>query len=442
MSLLQTPSTSPSRPMSLTDIHASSIISAFEILKAKFRAVSASSPYSIRRAQKKAVSSADNELRHATMRFDPRHYKNAHFVTQLLTCCRTLAVPHWSGDISPDKVVVRKVSGSLTNAVFFVSCPTLHYVPTILLRIYGPSSGSLISRPKELNTLHILSSQYSIGPRIYGTFDNGRIEEYFESTTLTPADIRDPAISRWIGARMAELHSVDISVVDISSKEQRDDTVKRNVAAWLEPAQAVLALPSLPEYARQDLDLERFRTDWDKYIRWLSKVDDVKSGGRRVFAHNDTQYGNLLRLKQVQQGLQEHYQIVVVDFEYAGPNPAAYDIANHFHEWTANYHSSAPHILNFSNYPNAEERRNFYAAYLGQSRTNAPGVQTLYDKLDKQVTYWSPASHAMWALWGIVQAREDVEGNVQQQQEFDYIAYAQCRMAAFRRELHSLGVLY
>jgi len=361
--------------------------------------------------------------------------------TELLKCCRTLQVPHWSDiKITPGKITVHKVSGSLTNAVFFVSCPALHYVPTLLLRIYGPSSGSLISRSKELNTLHILSSRYGIGPRVYGTFDNGRIEEYFESTTLTPADIRDAAISRWIGTRMAELHSVDMSVVEMTAAEEQGDddaSVKRNVSAWLEPAQAVLALPAMPSAARDELDLEGFRDDWDKYMRWLSTVDDVKNGSRRVFAHNDTQYGNLLRLKQVKAGVgEEHQQIVVVDFEYSGPNPAAYDIANHFHEWTANYHSSTPHLLDFSAYPTLQERRNFYTAYLGPN----PPHQARMNSLDDQVRYWSPASHAMWAIWGIVQAREDLAGNTQQP-EFDYVAYATCRMAAFRRELRSLSVL-
>ena len=342
-----------------------------------------------------------------------------------------------------------------------MSCPTLHFVPTILLRIYGRSTDSLVSRPKELYTLHVLSSQYDIGPRIYGTFDNGRIEEFFESTTLTPSDIRDPIISRWIGARMAELHSVDISLVEMPSEKQRDDTVKRNIAAWLEPARAVLALPSISEDARRELDLERFRDDWDTYMRWLSKVDDVENGSRRVFAHNDTQYGNLLRLKKMEHGLEEHCQvsqywnrvciemvifthpfqkIIVVDFEYAGPNPAAYDIANHFYEWTADYNSSTPHLLDFFKYPTVQERRNFYTAYLGRNHINARGDQALIDRMDQQVRCWGPASHALWAIWGIVQARENAEGNVEQP-EFDYIGYARFRMAAFRGHLHSLGIL-
>lgn len=45
----------------------------------------------------------------------------------------------------------------------------------------------------------------------------------------------------------------------------------------------------------------------------------------------------------------------------------------------------------------------------------------------------------MWAVWGIVQAREDLEASVEEP-EFDYIQYAKSRMEGFRRELKALGL--
>lgn len=134
----------------------------------------------------------------------------------------------------------------------------------------------------------------------------------------------------------------------------------------------------------------------------------------------------------------------MVDFEYAGINPASFDIANHFHEWTANYHADNPHLLDFSRYPTQVERFNFYKAYTRQSMvleqaplTSSTELSRRAKLLDDQVRYWSPASHAMWAIWGIVQAREDVE-NVVKEPEFDYLGYSRHRMNAFRRELASL----
>ena len=59
--------------------------------------------------------------------------------------------------------------------------------------------------------------------------------------------------------------------------------------------------------------------------------------------------------------------------------------------------------------------------------------------LDQQVRAWSPASHAMWAIWGIVQAREALEDK-DGEPEFDYIGYSRGRMEAFRREIRALSV--
>ncbi|ESK98495.1 choline kinase [Moniliophthora roreri MCA 2997] len=387
-------------------------------------------------------------LKHADITLEARQYTKAPFLQKLLDCIRTLKISSWlNQNIVPQDVKVDKVSGSLTNAVFFVSCPTTPEAKTLLLRIYGPSSGEMISRPRELHTLHILSSQYGLGPRVYGTFENGRIEEYFDSKALTASDMRNPQISRWIGARMAELHSVDVEVIEETSAETRGEgkgweiSAKKNVKAWLGPAKEVLQLPALSQADREELDLDKFKQDWDRYMKWLASVDDVTNASRRVFAHNDAQYGNLLRLTKVKDGLAPHRQIIVVDFEYASPNPATFDIANHFHEWTANYHSSTPHLLDPSRYPTPSERRNFYASYLEHAHKGAPltdaELTAQLDKLDEQIRYWSPSSHAMWAVWGIVQARDDLQNDVKEP-EFDYIGYAKCRMASFRREIAAL----
>jgi len=100
--------------------------------------------------------------------------------------------------------------------------------PTLLLRIYGPSSGSLISRRNELHILHTLSSQYGIGPRVLGTFANGRVEEYFHSRALVKEEMRDPRVSRWIGRRMRELHSVELEkmIRPPNEEEQAADAAK------------------------------------------------------------------------------------------------------------------------------------------------------------------------------------------------------------------------
>jgi choline kinase len=61
-----------------------------------------------------------------------------------------LALPGWDAlslDVDLENMTIFKVSGALTNSVFFVSCPRATGIapPTVLVRVYGPSSDSLLS---------------------------------------------------------------------------------------------------------------------------------------------------------------------------------------------------------------------------------------------------------------------------------------------------------
>jgi choline kinase len=149
----------------------------------------------------------------------------------------------------------------------------------------------------------MLSSVYGIGPRVFGTFGNGRVEEYFESSALTAGEMREPQISRWIARRMRELHRVDVTIVSGDEWSERElVSVKRNMRDWLAPASEVLDLVTedsgtvaeLNEthpwwHVKEDIDLDRLYREWDAYLSWLKKYESTHARSPRVFAHNDAQ---------------------------------------------------------------------------------------------------------------------------------------------------------
>lgn len=140
--------------------------------------------------------------------------------------------------------------------------------------------------------------------------------------------------------------------------------------------------------------------------------------------------------KTLPPGAPKHHQLIVIDFEYAAPNYRGYDIANHFHEWQADYHHEThAHSLTYHGpYPSPEEREKFYRAYLSvhmDSRNGHEDIddmakvdQARVDALEKEVRLWSPASSAFWTLWGIVQGEEQIEAlasGKEAQLDFDYL---------------------
>ncbi|KAL8852829.1 MAG: hypothetical protein Q9221_002338 [Calogaya cf. arnoldii] len=405
-------------------------------------------------------------------------------LTHTLRCKGWRRVPLEGADIG-----VERLSGALTNAVYVISPPrdltqllpntndstvslTTKKPPSkLLLRIYGPQVEHLIDRDNELQILRRLARK-RIGPRLLGTFTNGRLEEFFNAVTLTAKDLRNPETSKQIAKRMRELHE-GIELL----QEERDagPFVWRNWDSWVGRCADVISWLDEKMVAGQQgaggtgtnawkqrglvcgVEWPVFRKTVERYRRWLEDQYGGSDAVRDtlVFAHNDTQYGNLLRLKPIGESpllipANEHKQLIVIDFEYASANVPGLEFANHFTEWCYNYHdASSSYALHERGYPRVEEQHRFLKAYvqhrpfrpslstqssstslrptLSQSVSNfmldsgAPPAQIAEEKkrreekvenevrrLMHEARIWRPANSAMWVAWGIVQAK--VEG--------------------------------
>ncbi|KAL4909903.1 hypothetical protein BDW74DRAFT_45457 [Aspergillus multicolor] len=461
------------------------------------------------------------------------------FKSELLRLTHTLQLKGWRKipmELATEIDVVR-LSGALTNAVYKVTPPqsipppraedgSYTLVPRrppskLLLRIYGPQVDHLIDREKELQILRRLGRK-NIGPKVLGTFINGRFEEYFEARPLNPKELRDPSTMKQIAKRMRELHD-GIDLLD--DEREGGPMVFHNWDKWVDRCEQVISwvdaeidspqneIKSASEPWRRrgyvcGVPWPRFRRAVEDYRKWLV----VNSGGiheikrQLVFAHNDTQYGNLLRMEPSQQSplllpQNEHKQLVVIDFEYASANTAGLEFANHFTEWCYNYHDAEkPWACSTLFYPTLEQQHQFVTAYL----THRPGLggrvspsitpimrplsastpamtpldlnatspdlapQRPLDSIERstyqetleaetqflvrQTRLWRVLNSAQWVAWGIVQAKvpgmendEDstatppVDGDVDESDEFDYLAYAQDRAFFFWADLVALG---
>lgn len=472
-------------------------------------------------------------------------------------------------------VHVQRLSGALTNAVYVVSPPTdlpprgqtgaegsnvpkaRTPPPKLLLRIYGPQVEHLIDREAELAILRRLAKQ-RIGPRLLGTFANGRFEEYFHAKTLTAEDIRNADTSRQIAKRMRELHE-GIELLE----QERDDGpfVWRNWDKWIDRVERIVTWldsqiealdPSVKPTGAEawkrrgyicGVPWKIFRQTVEKYRAWLLDQygGTMKLKDKLVFAHNDTQYGNILRFipsgdSPLLHPLNSHKQLVVIDFEYANANMVGLEFANHFTEWCYNYHDTRkPYACNTNRYPTPEEQNRFLRAYVRHrpqfnvstprmtpeilpsgsatptenprlrpttsisdffldARTpaadNSSNANPTYDeKLEKEnedmevarlsheTRLWRLANTAQWVAWGIVQAKvpdmpafstpkdthledqvtrdlaEDAKGykelareespakEEEQDEEFDYLGYAQHRAMFFWGDAVQMGII-
>ncbi|KAI1851865.1 hypothetical protein JX266_002718 [Neoarthrinium moseri] len=408
------------------------------------------------------------------------------FKNDIIRIAHTLRVKGWRSVPlgHGDSIDVERLSGALTNAVYVVSPPKdaansrepgKKAPAKLLLRVYGPQVENIIDRDNELSVLRRLARK-KIGPRLLGTFENGRFEEFFNAITLTPAHLREPDTSKKIAKRMRELHD-GIELLD----EEKDagPSVFKNWDHWLENVERiatfldakVLSGETGPIKGSADVwktrglicgvEFAKFKATVEKYRHWLEDQYGGPEGLREqlVFAHNDTQYGNILRLQPDDQKSplmhpqNEHKQLIVIDFEYAGANVRGHEFANHFTEWTYNYHdATAPHACNISAYPTIEEQRRFIKSYVDHrpqylhagstpnltpldTPTDLPGTGSTSSIVDfmldarvpsggwkederrreeqtekeieslmQETRIWRVANSAQWIAWGLMQA--------------------------------------
>ncbi|RMZ76252.1 hypothetical protein DV738_g5061, partial [Chaetothyriales sp. CBS 135597] len=411
------------------------------------------------------------------------------FKEDILTITHTLRLKGWRRipiENASDLDVAR-LSGALTNAVYVVKPPkelppqnpqdetaavgSKRQPMQLLLRIYGPQVEHLINRDDELAILRRLARK-KIGPRLLGTFTNGRFEEYLHARTLTAEDLRIPETSKQIAKRMRELHD---GVELLEAEWEAGPAIFQNWDKWVDRCEKIITWLDkqvhdlrnrVPGTAPKDkytkyglicgVDWPVFRRVYDRYRTKMVKEAGGQVGIRNklVFAHNDTQYGNLMRIvpsgeSPLLQPSNQHKQLVVIDFEYAGPNTAGLEFANHFTEWCYNYHHpEKPWACNAHAYPTPEEQHRFVRSYVmhrpqinpaasatprfeGREKTTISdfmldartplGVSAQDYDVEEQARekkqeediqllihetrLWRIANSAVWVAWGIVQAK-------------------------------------
>lgn len=305
----------------------------------------------------------------------------------------------WSDVVDSSAFKVIQLKGAMTNKVFQIKWPTKMGETSrkVVVRIYGEGVDVFFNREDEIRTFEFMS-KHGQGPRLLGRFSSGRIEEFIRARTLSASDLRDPDISGRIATKMREFH-------DLKMPGPKQVFLWDRLRTWLKTAMRL----ATPEEAKA-FHLDVLEGE-------ISELEQKLSGSHQAvgFCHNDLQYGNIMMDEETR-------SITIIDYEYASYNPVAFDIASHFCEMAADYHTDTPHILDYSNYPGLEERQRFLHNYLCASGDQPSDLDI--QQLGQDVENYTVANHLFWALWGIISAHVN-------EIDFDYMEYARQRIEQY-----------
>uniref|UniRef100_A0A4W3IZJ4 ethanolamine kinase n=1 Tax=Callorhinchus milii TaxID=7868 RepID=A0A4W3IZJ4_CALMI len=272
----------------------------------------------------------------------------------------------------------------------------------VLLRVYGAILQVMsCCCPQGVDSLVLESVMFAVlaeralGPRLYGVFPHGRLEQYIPSRRLLTHELGLPDISAEIAVKMSRFHAMVMPF----NKEPK----------WL------------------------FET-MDRYLKQISQLSSLLLSTRSpvVFCHNDCQEGNILLLENREPSSPD--KLMLIDFEYSSYNYRGFDMGNHFCEWMYDYtYDQWPFFTaSIQKYPTREQQLHFLRHYLceasgrtGQQLTDQhqpPGS----DEQDMliEVNRFALASHYLWGLWAILQAKISTI-------QFGYMDYAVTRFEAY-----------
>ncbi|XP_075905318.1 choline/ethanolamine kinase-like [Nelusetta ayraudi] len=268
--------------------------------------------------------------------------------TRALAWCRDFLSGSWK-TLQEEDFQVSIVRGGLSNQLYLCSLPghvkSVREEPRqVFLRVFGPTTQREDSVALESVTFTILAER-SLGPKLYGIFPEGRLEQYMPSTPLRTEQLSDPIISAEIATSLAHFHNMDmpfnkdpewlfgtidkfmnqvmkVNFVHEASQKKYERLIKLDLPAELESLRELLAATPSPV----------------------------------VFCHNDLTAGNILEL-----AAQEHNssgRLMLIDFEFSSYNYRGFEFGNYFCEWMYDYtydqwpfFKAAP-----ENYPSKEQQ--------------------------------------------------------------------------------------
>ncbi|XP_024902031.1 choline kinase alpha, partial [Pteropus alecto] len=277
------------------------------------------------------------------------------------------------------------------------------------------------------SVMFAILAERSLGPKLYGIFPQGRLEEFIPSRRLDTEELSLPDISAEIAEKMATFHGMKMPF----NKEPK----------WL--------FGTMEKYLNQVLRIKFTGEARAKQLhRFLSynlplELESLRSllestPSPVVFCHNDCQEGNVLLLEGRENS--EKQKLMLIDFEYSSYNYRGFDIGNHFCEWMYDYnYEKYPFFrANILKYPTKKQQLHFISSYLAAFPNEYENLSNeeksvIEEEMLVEVNRFALASHLFWGLWSIVQAKISSI-------EFGYMDYAQARFDAYFDQKRKLGV--
>jgi ethanolamine kinase len=280
----------------------------------------------------------------------------------------------------------------------------------ILLRVDGVGTEKFINRTDEVVTILFLN-RAGLCPPLHAQLKNGLCYGFSPGRRMKVHETNsNNFLMRRIAGVMARLHSLEMP----SHFKDREPFLWLKISELLKSVPPSFSNPIMQEaFLASIVSIEKLQGEIEATRNLILR--DCKSPV--VFCHNDVHSANMIYNEETD-------TIRLIDYEYAGPNYFAFDIANHFCEF------AGVENVDYQKYPSEMVQKMWIRMYLeefqmlkGEDKASPiedTAVNSLYIEVNKLVL----GCHLLWVVWALFQAGNSTI-------EFDFIEYASMRYAEY-----------
>ena len=192
--------------------------------------------------------------------------------------------------LSPADCSIKPITGGCTNIIYLVELQpdvvaASAAVRQAVVRQFGAGTEDFINRDQEALIYQVFAT-LGAGPRIWGHFDGGRVEEFFPSTMLTCGSLKSDKNMGMIASMIGKIHKCEDDGT-ISGKNRATSRIISDLRSWAEKA-ARVQFPNDPnkQEALNNLRMGGLLEEMRVLIDALMIIDS-----KIVLCHNDLHEG-------------------------------------------------------------------------------------------------------------------------------------------------------
>uniref|UniRef100_A0AAR2LJZ7 ethanolamine kinase n=1 Tax=Pygocentrus nattereri TaxID=42514 RepID=A0AAR2LJZ7_PYGNA len=355
--------------------------------------------------------------------------------------CREFLHGAWK-TVGEDAFQITIIRGGLSNKLFLCALPEEQQSAgdeprNVLLRLYGAilqmscNKGESRQSNKENHfqgaeamilesVMFAILAERQLGPKLYGIFPQGRLEQFVPSRKLATEELRIPSICAEIAEKIAKFHRMRMPF----NKEPK----------WL--------FGTMEKYMSQVQSLTFTReTHLRKFTQLMTYglPQEMENGLILSMRSRAKAFSRNILLLSGRENMDKQ-KLMLIDFEYSSYNYRGFDIGNFFCEWMYDYNCDTSPFFktNTSNYPTKAQQMHFFKSYLSEydlelAKLSEEDQLKLREDMLVEVNRFALASHFFWGLWSMIQARISTI-------EFGYLDYAMARFDAYFELKKKLGI--